>query len=65
MKILRALMLVLTVSVCAYAGEMPNDTPTPGNMPNGVTTTPTGAQATESVTAEVALSVMQGLLSVF
>ena len=41
MKILRALMLMLALSVCAYAGNMPNlspDTPpptqTPGEMPN-------------------------------
>ena len=75
MRFLRALMLVSVLSVCAYAGDMPNGAPTPGNMPNGTTTagdmdngvtsTPTGAQATESVTVEVALSVMQGVLSVF
>ena len=47
------------------AGNMPNGTTTAGDMDNGVTSTPTGAQATESVTVEVALSVMQGVLSVF
>ena len=37
MKILRALMLVLTLSVCAYAdGNMPYGSPSPGNMDNGV-----------------------------
>jgi hypothetical protein len=94
MKILRALMLVLTLSVCAYAdGNMPYGSPSPGNMSNGVTgdmdygvTTPppapataatttdptvsgaTDTQATENVTTqtlEVALSVMQGVLTVF
>ena len=77
MKILRALMLVLTLSVCAYAGEMPYGSPTTGNMDNGVTTdgemdngvttTPTQSNSTESVTLatlESTLSVMQGVLSV-
>jgi hypothetical protein len=45
MKALRALILVLALSVCAYAdGNMPNGITTtppspsaPGNMPNGIT----------------------------
>lgn len=35
MKALRALMLVLALSVCTYAGDMPNGVT--GNMDNGVT----------------------------
>lgn len=37
MKALRALILVLALSVCVYAD---------GNMPNGITTTPPPASAT-------------------
>lgn len=76
MKILRALILVALLSVCAYAGEMDNGITTPPPSASATassTTNPTGseaadAQATESVTTEtveVALSVMQGLLSLF
>ena len=77
MKILRALMLVLALSTCAYAGEMPNlspGTPPPpqpagemdngvaGNMDNGMST---NAPATGSTVTIVALSVLQSALSVF
>ena len=69
MKILRASILVLALSVCAYAGEMPNlspGTPPPtqaaGEMDNGVSA---NAPATGSTVTAVALSVLQSALSVF
>ena len=76
MKILRALMLVLTLSVCAYAGNMDNGAPVPppstqtagemdngvaGNMDNGVSA---NAPVTESTVTAVALNVLQSALSV-
>lgn len=75
MKIFRALMLVVTLSVCAYAGEMDNGITTPppsAPATDGTTTEPTSSQAadtqsTENVTLEaleVTLSVMQGVLSI-
>ena len=75
MKALRALILVLALSVCVYAdGNMPNGitiTPPPpsasGNMPNGIdgdmgsgTSTTTEPAITEAV-----LSLLQSVLSVF
>jgi hypothetical protein len=75
MKILRALGLVLILSVYANAGLMDNGitTPPPAPATASSTTEPTvsgaaDAQATESLTietVEVALSGMQGILSVF
>ncbi len=75
MRILRALVLVSALSVCAYAdGNMDNGITTPPSAPATAssTTDSTGskavkAQATKSVTTEtvgIALSVMQGVLSV-
>ena len=74
MRTLRALVLVSALSVCAYAGDMDNGitTPPPAPATASSTTESTGSeaadsQATESVTTqtvEVALSVMQGVLSV-
>jgi hypothetical protein len=76
MRILRALVLVSALSVCAYAGDMDNGiTAPPPSAPAtaGSTTEPTAgeaadAQSTENVTLatlEVILSVMQGVLTVF
>ena len=76
MKILRTLLLVALLSVRAYAGEMHNGIPSPPPSATATassSTEPTGGeaadtQATESVTTEtveVALSVMQDVLSVF
>lgn len=77
MKALRALMLVLTLSVCAYAGDMDNGRPASGPMDNGVTASPTpataegsdssiaNAPAAETLITEVALSLLQSILSVF
>ena len=75
MRILRALVLVSALSVCAYAGEMDYGitTPPPAPATAGSTTEPTASEAadnqsTENVTLEtleVALSVMQGALTVF
>jgi hypothetical protein len=56
MKALRALMLVLALSVCTYAGEMDNGKT--GNMDNGKTT------ITDSVTT-TALQILQSVLPLF
>ena len=68
MKILRASMLVLALSVCAYAGDMPNLSPgttstmqVAGEMDNGVSA---DAQATETTITGVALGLLQSALSV-
>jgi hypothetical protein len=64
MKAIRALMLVLALSVCAYAGDMPNgragDMPNDktGEMDNGKTT------PTDSITESVLL-VLQSVLPLF
>jgi hypothetical protein len=77
MKALRALMLVLTLSVCAYAGDMDNGRspdPTPTPDPTGNTTAPAGdeptaatgdAPAEEPSSTEVTLSVLESILSLF
>lgn len=77
MKALRALMLVLTLSASAYAGNMDNGrlpmpTPTPDPTSSSITE-PAGdepaavsvAPATGPSITEVALSVLQSILSVF
>ncbi len=76
MKALRALMLVLALSVSAYAGDMDNGrsvAPTPTPTPTSSTIEPTGAApgapadaptAKPSIT-EVALGLLQSLLLVF
>ena len=77
MRILRALVVVSALSVCVYAdGNMDNGITTPppsAPATAGSTTEPTAseaanAQSAENVTLEtleVALSVMQGALTVF
>lgn len=65
MKTLRALMLVLALSVCVYAGEIPNGVT--GEIPNGVagnvsTTGNMPTDATDPIT-EVAITLLQSLLS--
>ncbi len=77
MKALRALMLVLTVSVCAYAGGMDNGRtpmPTPTPEPTSSMTESagdesagavSGAPAADPLITEVALTLLQSILSVF
>lgn len=60
MKTLRALMLMLALSVCTYAGEMPNKTgDAAGEMPNVAGEMP---NATDPIT-ELAISLLQSLVS--
>lgn len=54
MKALRALMLAMAISVCAYAGVMPNGAA--GDMDN---------VATETAVTEAILSLLQSVLSAF
>ncbi len=77
MKALRALMLVLTLSASTYAGIMDNGRapmPTPTPEPTNSITEPAGdepavanseAPAVDPSVTEVALSVLQSILSVF
>ena len=77
MKALRALTLVLTLSVCAYAGGMDNGrtpAPTPTPEPTSSMTELAGDEPTVAGTeapaagasmTEVALSLLQSILSVF
>jgi hypothetical protein len=66
-------MLVLTLSVCAYAGDMDNGITTPppsAPATASVTAEPTGgepadSQATQTTVTDIALSVLQSALSVF
>lgn len=77
MKILRVLLLVLTLSVCAYAGDMPNlgpsapppaqaagdmDNGVAGNMDNGISA---DSQTTETTITDIAFSLIQSVLSIF
>ena len=72
MKILRALLLVALLSVCAHAGEMDNGITTPqpsAPVTASATAEPTGdkpsdAQATKITITDIALSVLQSALSV-
>ena len=72
-KALRTSILILALSGSAYAGDIPNDSPTPptaGNIPCDTPAPPDGdkpvdAQATETTVADIALSVLQSALSVF
>ena len=73
-KALRTSILILALSGSAYAGDIPNDSPTPptataGNIPCDTPAPPDGdkpadAQATEITVADIALSVLQSALSV-
>lgn len=64
MKALRALLLVLALSVCTYAGNMETDktgnmeTDKAGNMETDKTS------ASEPIT-EIALQILQGILPLF
>lgn len=57
MKRIRVSLLVLALSVCAYAGEMPNMPPTPPPPSSS-------AEAVDPVT-DAALSLLQAVLSLF
>lgn len=64
MKAIRALMLVLTLSVCAYAGEMECDRT--GNMPNDKAGwMETGKTSTIDPVTATALQFLQSLLPLF
>ena len=70
-KALRTSILVLALSGVAYAGNIPNDSPTPPTAPATASVTaeptsgePVDAQATETTVADIALSVLQSALSV-
>ena len=72
-KVFRALLLILTLSVGAYAGHIPNDvtvTPSPTPITSTTVQEPSdtssqGSQAAESISAEIALNLLQNLLSLF
>ncbi len=77
MKAVRALMLVLALSVCAYAGNMPNgDRPEPPPT-TSVETTESGSESgdvsghietpatTADVTTEAALNFIGAVLALF
>lgn len=59
MKALRALLLVLTLFVCTYAGEMPNGRD--GNIPADKTGDMPCGKA--SLSTQIALQVLQSVLS--
>lgn len=59
MKALRALMLTLAVSVCAYAGDMPNGIT--GSTPVGVAGDMTNGVA-DPIT-EITITLLQSVLS--
>lgn len=59
MKRIRVSLLVLAFSVCTYAGEMPNMTPSTTLPPPS-----SGATVVDPMT-EAALSLLQSLLSLF
>jgi hypothetical protein len=61
MKVLRVLLLVLTLSVCTYAGDMPFGRA--GNMPNDKTgDMPCGKTSAVDPVTEIALQLLQSLL---
>ncbi|MBV9957274.1 MAG: hypothetical protein JO360_02595 [Acidobacteria bacterium] len=61
MKAFRALLLVLVLSVCAFAGDMPCGRD--GDMPNGKDgDIPNGKVAVPDATADVILTVLQSVL---
>jgi hypothetical protein len=64
MKAIRALMLMLALSLCAYAGEMPCERT--GNMPNeraGVM--PNDKTSAVDPVTDIALRVLQSVLPLF
>ena len=65
MKALRALLLVLALSVCAYAGNIECDKT--GDMPNGVPGDQTngGRMAVTDPVTEIALQLLQSVLPLF
>jgi hypothetical protein len=62
MKAIRALMLVLALSVCAYAGDIECDRT--GNMPTDKAGDMYGGKTIDPVTA-TALQLLQSLLPLF
>ena len=61
MKCIRALMLVLALSICAYAGDIPCDKT--GIMPNGrAGEMPNDKTATTDPLTEIALYLLQSVL---
>lgn len=63
MKTIRALMLVLALSACAYAGDMPNGRD--GNIPFGVAgDMPSGKAGTTNLPTEIALYLLQSVLPI-
>ena len=60
MKVLRASILVLVLSVCAYAGNMENDFATPPPPPPAAPEAVTGDLVTE-----ITLNLVQSVLSLF
>lgn len=73
MKTLRVLMLLLILPVCGYAGDMDNGspgTPPPVNAAANNTTVMEGTEtanskATEPTATDLALSLLQNILSIF
>lgn len=70
-KTLRASILLLALSGLAYAGNIPNDSPTPpqqlaGNIPNDNPTPPqsAGSIPCDSPTTEVAANLLQTVLAI-
>lgn len=72
-KLLRASLLSLTLSCVAHAGHIPNDgkvTPTPTPATSSDSQVPSDSdgqnlQSTESIVTEIALTVLQSVLSLF
>jgi hypothetical protein len=62
MKALRALMLMLVLSVCAYAGNMANDFAAPPPPPSSATVGSEEATSTDLVT-EITLNLLHSVLS--
>lgn len=63
MKALRALMLVLGLSVCAYAGNMANDFAAPPPPPPSATIESENTASTDLV-AEITVNLLQSVLSI-
>lgn len=70
-KTLSASILLLALSASAYAGNIPNDSPTTtqqlaGNIPNDnpTTTQSAGNIPTDSPTTEVAVNLLQTVLAI-
>ncbi|MGH9969536.1 MAG: hypothetical protein ACREBG_17310 [Pyrinomonadaceae bacterium] len=64
MKVIRALLIVLAISVCAFAGDMPNDKD--GNMPNErAGEMPNEKTGITDPLEEIALHLLQSVLPLF